>query len=193
MSIFHRYFRVTSGALVDRLHELKAATEAALEKYTSLRDEVGAEQIHAWPDGSFAGFTFKHPDRSTYRESRGAWLPKKNCAEGKALWARINELPEAPGPQLALRDFGLYGDVPCLLGDGYGWRTTLCGFYDSNIWFVKVPWKDADQDELKEYMAERKKTRFCADFEHLLWTPPADWKEIKEWEFLKEWEELNQK
>ncbi|WP_179284402.1 hypothetical protein [Pseudomonas aeruginosa] len=37
MSVFHRYFRVTSGALVDRLHELKAATEAALEEYTRLR------------------------------------------------------------------------------------------------------------------------------------------------------------
>lgn len=194
MPVYYRHFRVTSGALVDRIQELKAAKDAAMGAYTALRDEVGAQQVHAWGDGSFAGFSFAKPDRNIYREGRGAWLPKKNCAEGKALWAKINRLPKVPGAQHALETAGLGGDVPVLFGDGFAWRATLCGFYDSNIWFVKVPWKDAEPGAIDEYLKQKADgIRWCADLEHLLWTPPAEWQEIKEWEFMKEWEELEKK
>lgn len=194
MSIYYRHFRVTGGALVARLHELKAAKEAAMSQYTALRDEVGADNVHAWGDGSFAGFSFKNPDRNLYREARGAWLPKKNSLEGKAIWEKIKKLPRVPGAQHALEVAGLGGDVPCLFGDGYAWRATLCGFYDRDIWFVKVPWKDEDPAAIEKYKADNAAgTHYSADMEHLLWQPPTDWQEIKEWQFLKEWEELDQK
>lgn len=37
MSLFHLYFRLKVGALVERRHELIAAKETALEEYTRLR------------------------------------------------------------------------------------------------------------------------------------------------------------
>ncbi len=194
MSVYQRYFRVTQGALIDRLLELKAQKEAGTAAYLALRDEVGAENVHVYSGGNFAGFSFKEPDRNLYREQGGAWLPRKNSKRGKELWAKINQLPKVPGAQRALDACGLGGGHPVLFCDGYAWSATVSGYYDRNIWFVKVPWKDIDPQELEQYKADKaSKTRLCADLDHLLWEPPAEWEEIKEWQFLKEWEELQAK
>lgn len=194
MGVYKRYFRVASGALIDEIEKIKAQRDAASAALDELRPKVGAKDAWFWKDGTFACFTFeKDPDPAVYRRTKYGWVPKKNCKEGKAIWAEIKKVPACPHYERALLAVELNPDIPCLTDGSVAYWPALGGFPGKNIWFISVPWKDVDPDEMADYIAKNEAgTHYNRDLDHLRWTPPADWLEIKEWQYLKEWEELSE-
>lgn len=192
MGIYKRHFRVDSGALIDEIGKIQAQRTAAAEALETFCPSVGAKEAKFWSDGSFACFVFDdEPDRDVYRRTKHGWVPKKNCAAGKAIWDQIKKLPPSPSVQNALSVVGLRHGVPCLIDDGKGYWPVMGGFPSKKIWFVEVPWRDVDPEEMARYIEKNEAgNHFDATLDHLRWTPPAEWREIKHWEYLKEWEEL---
>ncbi|MNN39727.1 hypothetical protein D3C81_1537750 [compost metagenome] len=80
-----------------------------------------------------------------------------------------------------------------MLTDGNRWYGPQLWGYGAprNVWFVSVPWKDVDPAKLEEYQEVKKaKKGFDRDLDALLWTPPANWAEVKRWEIEKEVDEI---
>lgn len=195
MEIYSRFFRVDSGPLVERTAELLKLRSESILQLARIGAKAGAEDARVWSEsGEFAGLTFAgFPCSTTFRQlkNHGLWVPRKNTTAGKRLWEEIATVPVVPGVQDALHLVGLYPHRPALVSDRRGYWPSLGGLADKGIWFVRVPWRTAAPDELEAY--QRGKAlgmHYCADLEHLLWTPPAEMREVKEWEYLKEWEEL---
>lgn len=192
--IFRRHFRVTQGALLDEIDKISTQRSAAKAAARELLQRVGAADFLVWEDGSFAGFSFSTPpDADLYHRKGKAWLPVRGTDFGKQTWKQIKALPPCPSYQMALSAVGLHPELPALIDEdqGVSHRSLVGGFPDLGIWFVDVPWRDVDQEELSVYQAKRAAGQaFSTVNQHLLWTPPTDWEEIKEWQYLKEWEEL---
>lgn len=193
MSVYKRYFRVTSGPMIaeiDRLFDLRIA---AATMYKQLADKYGAEEANVYDrSGTFAGFAFKvPPDKNVYRRDAKTrlWLPRKNVPAGKDIWAEIKQLPTPEPIENAMKLAGLTPGLPMLTDAGRWYAPTIWGYgAPRNIWFVSVPWKDVDPDKLAAYHLDD--GRFDRDLEALSWQPPEEWVEVKRWQIEKEDEEI---
>lgn len=196
MSVYKRYFRFTSGPVADEIDRLQDLAVAAAVEADKVAKQVGGE-FKTWQShGGFAGFTFKEtPCQKTYRflKKHGLWVPRKNTPEGKEVWSAIEQL-ELPAPvDSALKLVDLTPNFPALMHGGKWYAPTLWGFGKPvSVWFVGVPWMDVNPAELDAYKIERDaKTRRDSNLDHLSWTVPEDWTEVKHWQVEKEAEEIN--
>lgn len=197
MSVYKRFFRVTSGPMVEEIDRLFELRFAAGELYEKLRVKYGAKEVRTWEhSGAFAGFAFEAiPDDSIYcrvPKHHGMWRPRKNVPAGKAIWAEIKQLPEPSPVEHALRLVGLEPGLPMLMDAGRWYAPTLWGYgTPRNVWFVSVPWKDVDPDKLASYKAEKAEGKcFDRDLDALSWEPPVGWEEVKRWQVEKEHDEI---
>ena len=79
----------------------------------------------------------------------------------------------------------------------FGCLTVGLTFYSPQIcgspaagWFAVVPWMDVNPEDLETYKHEKVSCKgLDGNYEHLLWTPPAEWVEVKEWEVRKAMDE----
>lgn len=198
MSVFKRYFRFTSGPLVARIDALHAARDAAAVRAAAVSQIVGGE-FKIWDsNGQFAGFAFQlPPDPDAFRlvKKHRLYMPRKNTELGRKVWAHVQKVGELPAPvDSVLADVGLDARLPQLFHTGCAYTSGLWGFgAPTNVWFVSVPWRDVDPAELEKYRAQRdtEGAWFDRNLEFLLWTPPAEWEEVKGWQVTKESEEIN--
>ena len=197
MSVYQRYFRITQGPMVDEIDRLFELRIAAGKLYDELAVKHGATGSKNYDRaGTFAGFTFATaPDQDIYRRDKKTrlWVPRKNTPAGKAIWADIKSLPTPAPIEHALRLVDLEPGLPMLTDAGKWYAPTLWGYgAPRNIWFVSVPWKDVDSDELEQYRTiKAAKTGFDRDLDALLWEAPADWTEVKRWQVEKEADEIS--
>lgn len=190
MSVYRRYFRVSSGPLIDELKRMFAQFEEYKSVVGKIAEEVGAEQEWLVHGSSFGGFRFKtQPDMKLWREVSGydnMYYPRRTSKEGKALYERIKKAPERP-------DFNKALDVINVSGAwlNIDWnKMTHAGFVYLNpsddTTFIQVPWRDVEPAKLEEYKAKRAAGGHREEeLEHLLWTPHESMTEVKEWEYLK--------
>ncbi|MFJ7315077.1 hypothetical protein ACIQVE_20405 [Pseudomonas sp. NPDC098747] len=198
MSVYKRYFRITEGPMVDEIARLQDLRSDTADAFRVLGDQYGAEDVFTWPrTGAFAGFKFpkgSKPDEKLFRlmKKERLWIPRKTGA-GKAIWPIIERLPQVAPVENALHLVGLTPNVPSLVHHGRWYSPQLWGFGSPiNVWFVSVPWLDVDPAELAQYQIDRAAgTHYDGNFEHLSWSMPKDWFEVKEWQVLKESEELS--
>ena len=192
--MYFRYFRVTGGVLVEEAIRRNEALNDMSDRCQAVADSVGAETAYIYKSGNIAGFAFKEPpDTAVWKKTRtGHWMPKRNCKKGKEISEQLRKLPRPGSVQDSLQTVGLFTG-PVVIRDGMGYRPVMSGrFEPTPIFFVKVPWADETPEDLEEYIKDREAgTRGSVYLDHLLWTPPPEWKEIKEWQMLKEIEELN--
>ena len=197
MSIYYRYFRVTTGPLVEVGRALTQRRHEAFVAMRAFRDEIGASSVVSFSNGDVAGFEFDSPpDDNLWRQTtaHGYFKPKSNTKAGKALKARIEALPKMPSLSLALSEVGLCNNFPSLIDGHKAYSSVAFGAPERGVIFVKVPWRDADPKELAEYKQQREsatRTRWSCELDHLLWTPTVDMIEVKEWEVLREIDEIN--
>ncbi len=196
METYTRYFRITSGPVLEKAREIEANNQEARKAVLAFCHEIGAENAMNYRDGSLAGFKFKTtPDQQVWKQpdSYGAYWPRKNSAAGRDMLARIKALPPFLPLFGALELVGLYGGFPILIGGGVGYTCTICGSADLGVYFVGVPWRDKSPEDLAEYRMAKENKSPCSnsELEHLQWQPTADMVEIKRWEMEKEIEELN--
>lgn len=194
-TIYTRYFRVTSGPLMDKARDLEAANDVARIAVGAFVKEVGAKNSLSFRDGRLSGFVFDTPpDPGVWKtpNSFGAYWPRKNAAAGRDMLARIEALPAVVHIENAVEAVGLTPDLPVLINSRAGYRVTLCGRASLGVLFLTVPWRNVSPDEVAEY--KRKKAdglQFSIEMDHLCWAPSAGMEEVKRWEVDKEIDELN--
>lgn len=195
MNVYYRYFRVTSGPLMNKARELDATNVEARNALTNFFNEIGADNALSYNDGRLAGFRFaKTPDQSVWKQpnSFGAYWPRKNTAAGRDMLARIEKLPRIVHIMNALEAVGLYAHSPMLIGDRCGYTATLTGLPSTGVLFVGVPWRNVSPQELAEYKSDREAKRmYSMEMDHLCWEPTAEMQEVKRWEMEKELDQLN--
>ncbi len=194
--MYHRYFEVKSGPLLKAVADIIAKRQEVIDTWKVFVARVGAKDVSHWTDGRIAGLSFETaPDRAKWSEMRGGWWPKKNTREGKALRAEMETLPKMPVLGDALGVIGLI-NMPVLIDGHAGYRPVMGWhkFPDPGVVFIKVPWREADLNELAEYKAQRESehpNHFSMELDHLLWQPMPEMVEVKEWEFLRDMEASN--
>jgi len=195
MNVYTRYFRVTSGPIMDRAIELEAANAEARKVLAAFCKEIGAEDLLSYSDGRRAGFRIRSmPDPAVWRwiNSLGAYWPRKNTAAGRDMLARIEALPTIVHIKNAIEAVGLHAGLPVLISNRCGHSATLTGIPRLGVLFLGVPWRDIDPAKLAEYKRNRAAgTEFSTAMDHLCWEPSAELQEVKRWEVEKEIEELN--
>lgn len=198
MSVYQRYFRLTDGPVVDEINRLQDLLAVASVHADKVAKQLGGDFKKWESSGSFAGFKFSEtPCEKTFRfvKKTQLWLPRKNTPEGKAVWATINQVPLPEPVSSALKLVELTPNFPALFHGGKWYAPTLWGFgKPTSVWFVNVPWMDVDPAELEAYNVERDaKSRRDSNLDHLSWTMPDGWAEVKRWQVEKEVEEINAK
>lgn len=195
MNFYNRYFRVTSGPIMDRAIELEAANAEARNAIAAFCKEIGAEDSLSYSDGRRAGFRFlTTPDQTVWKRpnSFGAYWPRKNTAAGRDMLARIEALPRIVHIKNAIEAVGLLADIPVMISARRGYCATLTGIPRLGVLFLRVPWRDIDPAKLAEYKDNRAAgTEFSMEMDHLCWEPSDGMQEVKRWEVEKEIEKLN--
>lgn len=199
MNVYKRYFRITSGPLMDAAVAIMKERRAAIEGVTAMAKELGAQGLKTYVDGRVAGFVFdKTPDQRLWKspDQFGLYMPRKNTQDGKALSKRVAAMPQLPVLVEALDAVGLVPKVPAVIDHERGrwYSSNAFGDPDRGVMFVTVPWRDIDPHDLDEYKRQKNsgnQTHFCIERDHLLWEPATDMVEVKEWEVQRELDELN--
>lgn len=189
--VYYRYFRVTSGPLVDEIDRLTAENKAAQKHWFEFINEIGATSASISVRGTPVFFEFdQQPDKAHWKAKGLGYLPKRNTRLGRQLHKRMRQLPPMLPLDHALNAVGLDGAVPVLIDVNCGYTCNLMG--RRGVWFVTIPWRDVPQAELDKYRAARSsRVRYNMSLDYLQWTPPPEFTEIKEWQYLREWDELN--
>jgi len=196
-SIYSRYFRVTSGPLLEAAKQLEEDNKARRATLLSFAQEVGALDIYANRDGSFAGVSFALPPDSTlWKRNRkdGLYCPSKRTKATSELRKRVADLPAVLPLSSLLPHIQLHSYFPVLIDEGRGYSATIGGSAALGLLIVRVPWKDADPKGVEQYRRDKAEgTRFSMAMEHQLWTPTPDLVEIKKWEAERDIEQLSER
>jgi len=205
----YRYFRITDPVALQRIADVAAERERNLETLHEFMREVGADQIRVNNfNGNLACVEFPNdtPPNGAWRRMKYGWVPRRNTKAGRELGQRWRYLPSLPELAAVLKHYGNAHEGMGVLMEGrYFARPQVIGWEEANVFYLVMPWT-ATQAEIDEYRAHREevaraeregrkldKTSWDADLEFHLWTPPAEFVEVREWEFIKEKEELNTK
>lgn len=196
MSIYLRYFQILDAATLAAIKETWEIRKAYRDALDKVKESIGAESVYFYSrHGGVAGFGFNSlPDLSVFKKVEGQiYYPKRSTKHGKAICLQIEALKKPGRIDDVLKISGLYPDF-CLTGEATRagirmYSASICGS-DKAGWFAVVPWKDEDPAVLEKYKADRD-AGICgsAELDHLLWTPPSEWVEVKEWEVKKAMEE----
>lgn len=192
--MYHRYFKVTSGPLIEELIKIREQRNESLAQWKAFALEIGAKEWLLYSNGAFGGFYFETPpDMSIWKQNKGdkGLTPRHSVPSGKELWNRIGKLPRMIPFDNALSAIKL-DDCPVIFSDRYAHRCTIFGCFNENVFFVKVPWvklSEADEVRFAEYKdnkaSEEPRLWYESEFDHLMWTPHDSLVEVKEWEVLK--------
>ncbi len=189
MNTYRRYFAIKDAATIETIEAIMDEKIAYGKAINEIGKEVGAKQAWQTTEGSFYGFDFEEtPDRSLWKQTRhkDAWKPKLSSRAGKALSKRIGDIPKPRMAEDALEPHGLRGGFSG--GMFVGTKVLLVTIAGSSEkgWFVSLPWQDRNPAEIEQYKKDREqKKQFDSTLDHLCWTPPAEWEEVKEWQVLK--------
>lgn len=192
MSVYRRYFEIPeSSPLAALMAEIGEQRREYREHIAALRDQYGATEAYYYSDsGNFAGFTFdpESRDNKIWRkpDSSGLVSPRLSTKGGKAVAEEIEATPK-PWPIRDVFEHCGLGNGRWLITEGLRMHGATVSFsHDPYHFFVSIPWKDVDPADLEQYRKDRDAGKFrSSEKDHLLWTPPADWVEVKEWQMKK--------
>lgn len=182
--IYRRYFRIKDAKTLEAIRQIRFNRDLYNIMLRAVIEKIGAE--NAWTNEEcLTGFSFPkghEVDRRIFKPAGdNRWLPKKTVPEGKELWHTILSAPFPLSLRTALGEADLSTSRFCLSDGGRIYGCTVCG-HESVGWFAIVPWTDVDPADLEQYRKDRDEgSRGDGDLDHLLWTPPVEWDEVKEY------------
>lgn len=181
-----RYFDMKDGPTAQRLAELIALRDIYMAALNVIKNEIGADNIYTYQQGGrLCCFKFSKNPGPDFKKMESGFLPKKTTKSGKVLAERIAAIPVPPSVHSCLEVVGM-GDGHWCLQDGLTiYNASICGSPKAG-WFAVIPWMDVDPKVLEQYRKDREAgTHGNGNYDHLLWTAPAEWVEVKEWEMKK--------
>lgn len=191
MSVYRRYFQIKDEATLAKIDAIWLVRSVYRDGLEKIKAAIGSNAIHTYVrDGRIAGFGFEStPDLAVFKKvDSGVYYPKKSNKAGKAICAEISKLKAADSLNAVLDSTGMHHNF-CMSEGLTFYSASICGSEKAG-WFAVVPWKDEDPAVLEQYKADRDAgIRGCSELDHLLWTPPAEWVEVKEWECKKAMDE----
>lgn len=194
MDVYRRYFKVTTGPLVDAVKEANDINAEARKKYEALLKDLGAKSTKWYHNNnSLSGIIFDSvPDRGIYKKTKFGWWPKKNTKEGKVIHAKLEEI-ETRDLNSCLKVVNL-DTWPRLFGNGRVYYAVLTVMpSDPLVAYISVPWYDEDPEKLRKYVEEKKTTvRGDINMDAILWEPTEDMVPVKKWEVDKAIDEWNE-
>ena len=195
-SIYSRYFRITSGPLLEAAKQLEEDNKARRTEMLAFCKEVGAASIYALRTGGFGGVSFAGvPDTSLWKKNRrdGLYWPSR-ARTAAALRERVANLPPVRPFSILLPLIQLHPHFPVFIEDRHGHISTIGGSAALGLLIVQVPWRDVDPAELEQYRQDKAKcTHNSMTLDHLLWTPTPEMVEIKKWEAERDLDELGER
>lgn len=198
--MYYRYFKVTSGPLLEELTRMKAINDENAAGYGAIATDLGVSQWMMFGT-CFGGFIFDTPpDSKVWRQVQNyskVFAPRKNVTAGKELWKRISAVVRKVDYNDALKVIDVSRSWLCVDHNRMTTAALCAGLIGESTIFIRVPWRDVDPEKLAAYKAQRElpkdqRTTWDEELEHLLWTPHPSMVEVKEWEMLK-WKDENHK
>jgi len=192
MNVYRRFFKVTSGDMLEKIEEIQEINKKARKEYKKFMDKIGAEKDYYVRDQRLVGIIFKEePDRYLYKRLKYGWWPKKNTKAGNELNAQLKSIKTLP-ENSCLELIGLSSSPTIFMG-GKCYRPTLVTIPSAPpILLVSVPWYDEKPDTLAGYIEDKAKGnhRNC-NYDAILWKPITGMEEIKEWQYLQAIDDWN--
>lgn len=192
MDVYRRYFRITSGPLLDEVKKIQAITDAAHKEYLKILNEIGAKPEYYFSGGKLIAVEFENePDRLIYKKSYhcNGWYPKRNKA-GKQILSKFESV-HTKDMREALHSVGLPNCKTIFMGSACYSPTITVIPECPPVIYVAVPWYDEDPEKINKYKKEResgKEGNF--NYDSLLWDPTEDMQPVKKWEMnqhIVEW------
>lgn len=195
MNVYRRYFHILDTETRAEINRLWAIRKAYTDGLLEIQESIGAKELHHYTrDGTIAGFGFdKTPDLDVFkRVNGGLYMPRKSNSKGKMIQSQIDaftrpaDINDALKTVIPTHRFSLH----------YGLVFYNCAVFGmpENHWYASVPWAEVDPAELNKYRADHEAGKQReSNFEHLLWTPPREWAEVKEWAAQRAIDEAKQK
>lgn len=195
MNKYRRFFRVSSGPLIDAIETCIKINYIGHRQYLDILEEIGAKPEYYHRDGKLVSFEFEEtPDKDKYKKMcRNTWYPKRNNKWGKDLHARIKDVRIEPVSN-ALEAVGISKDFQIFDSSTFNLYipALLVSPYEPLVAIVSVPWYDEDPEKMVNYISDRiKGGPLNQNLESLSWVPTKDMEEIKEWEAKKEIDKWN--
>ena len=195
MNKCNRYFRVTSGRIIEEVKIIIALNKAADIEYRNIIKEIGAEEGYYQIDNKLTCIVFKTPpDSGEFKKIKSCgWYPKRSTKKGKELHKRFEDIKTRPESEL-LKLVGLRNSPTIFLANRCYRPLAFRIPSKAPIVFFQVPWFDEDPEVLKQYVKDRNAgTRGDGNFDAILWKPSDEMIEVKEWQVKKELDEWNSK
>lgn len=197
MTVYRRYFKVTTGPLIDELKKVWAVNESARKEYTQILEDIGAKTSQWYGrDNRVTGIIFEsEPDITLFKKLDCGWWPKKNTKAGKALAARFAAV-KTRTEESALHVVGIKNTAFVLLDGRHAYSISVTTIPEENpVAYISVPWRDEDPAKLARYVAseiEGDSFFHCKELSFLTtFQPTPDMVEVKEWEVSKHVDEWN--
>ncbi len=194
MNVYRRYFKATSGPMIDKIKESQSINIEANKKFSEILQELGACNEYYHREGKLIAMKFPgNVDQNKYKKmSCGGWYPKRNTKYGRELHKRIDLVATSPETN-SLSSIGLTTS-PTIFSAGRCYFPSMTKIpSDPMVVFVSVPWYDEDPEAVELYKIDRELgRRGDGNIDAILWQPSDELVEIKEWEVTKAIEEWNQ-
>lgn len=191
MSVFRRFFEIKDSMTLNEIDRLMSERDRYARQVEEIRTEIGAKASCFSRDYKSiwcTGFKFDvEPDRAVFKKvDHRTYYPKKKGKEGRELAKRVEAIPNPTWVASALEVAGVYNTPFGVFMDGLTiYFASVCGSREAG-WFAIIPWKEVDPDDLDHYKKTRTEGGHKNDLlEHLQWTPPAEWVEMREWQVDK--------
>jgi len=187
MNIYYRFFRILDAETVTKLNDLFDQRISYREKLQKLEDQLGAIDLYVKTrTGILAGFGFDQaPDSKKFKKVDAGYMPKLSTKFGKEFYASLAEIKVPAEINTALKE-----KIPTYLFSMMnGLNFYSCSVFGrKNLWFVNVPWADIDPKKLDDYKVGHNGDN---NMDHLMWTKPDEWVEVKEWEAKRDIDQAN--
>ena len=195
MSVYRRYFRVTTGPLIAAVKDSIKVNGLAAKQYLKIAKEIGASDTFLHVDNRLTGFIFEGMvDKTLFRQARNrnGWYPKKTSKVGRNLCKRLKAI-ETYGEDKLLHSIDIHSKYAFMTSNRMHISTVVFIPTEEIVAFVSIPWKDINPKELEEYkLARAKRKHMSAELDHLLWEPDEHLVAVKEWQCIKEIDEWNE-
>ncbi len=191
-----RFFEIKDDKAFELLEKQSKEKESIVDKYSELKEELGADEVLMRDDGYVIGMSFDfEPDYKSWKKvkpssfnRKAIYFPKRNSKVGKALYKKFKDIGNVPNSDdsgvMELYDANKMVFMGMTLS-----KSSLIVLDNPTRAFISMAWVDTPTEELErrlelaEYESEERDLKSLIEVSK--WEKPDCLIELKEWELKK--------